>query len=151
VAVVLINPDQLGQLNAQFGLEPVDRALDELDRIVAATFTGEQLVAPVAERSYLLLLPGLTVRQALSVVERCRQQMDTTWFERNGARFRVTISCAVTEARQPDEAAVAADRLEAMQHEAKRYGRNRTFIQDGPHPSPAVLPSLALEPRTITV
>jgi PleD family two-component response regulator len=99
----------------------------------------------------LLLLPGLTAREALAVVERCRQQMDTTWFEHNGARFRVTISCALTEAQQPDQAALTAERLEAMLHEAKRYGRNRTFIQDGAHPAPAVLPSLALEPRTLIV
>ena len=57
----------------------------------------------------------------------------------------------MTEALRRDDAAVVADRLEAMLHEAKRYGRNRTFIQDGPHPVPAVLPSLALEPRTIVV
>ena len=94
IGVTLINPDQLGPLNAQFGLRAVDRALDELERIVDAAFTPPLKAVLTADRGYLLLLPGLTAREALAVAERCRQQMDTTWFEHAGARFRVTLSCS---------------------------------------------------------
>jgi hypothetical protein len=44
---------------------------------------------------------------------------------------------------------VLMTRTEATLREAKRYGRNRTFLHEGKYPTPVVPPNFALEEKRI--
>ena len=97
----------------------------------------------------MLLMPDVSPRDAVRLVERCRQQLDATRFRHGNEKFRLTVSCSVAASDRIEDAAALIARLEAMLHEAKRYGRNRTFFQEGDIPAPAVPPTLSIEPRVI--
>ncbi len=150
-SVAMLDPDQLGRLNDKFGRPTVDRALEELQRVVRAAMPGQSTAARTPEQIHVLLLPDLAPRAAVGVVEQCRQQIDSTWFEHDGERFRLTTSGAIVEGRPEDDAATLALSLRTLLNEAKRFGRNRTFFQEGKHPTPVVPPALAIDPRTVAV
>ena len=148
-SVAMIDPDDLGRANEQYGRVAINRALPILDRIINRNLPQGQTAARGTGPSYLLLLPDCSPREAVALVERCRQEIDATEFQHGDAAFRLTVSCAVGQTDYAEDAAALVARLEAMLNEAKRYGRNRTFFQDGSYPSPAVPPALAIEGQTV--
>jgi diguanylate cyclase (GGDEF)-like protein len=149
LSLAMIDPDHLGRLNEQHGRRSIDQALDNVERIVARDLKpGQQAIRPSGQ-SHLLFLPGIAPREAVNVVERCRQEIDATRFRHGDQEFRITVSCAVAEAQRGDDAGAVVARLEAMLNEAKRYGRNRTFFQEGNFPAPAVPPAMSIERRVV--
>ncbi|HEV2971201.1 MAG TPA: GGDEF domain-containing protein [Pirellulales bacterium] len=148
-SVAMIDPDQLGQLNEQHGRAVVDRALDVFDRIAQFGLQPGQIAARSKAQCRLLFLPGVALREAVKVVERCRQQIDATQFQCEEKPLRLTVSCAVALTDRTEAAAALIARLEAMLNEAKRYGRNRTFYQEGDYPAPVVPPALEIEGQRV--
>jgi hypothetical protein len=57
----------------------------------------------------------------------------------------------VVEAASRDTAASLCQRADAALREAKRYGRNRTFLYEGEYPTPVVPPSFSLEEKPLAV
>jgi diguanylate cyclase (GGDEF)-like protein len=149
LAAALIEPDHLDRLNSEHGPDTVNKALRVLDSIVNGELTAGQSAAQPSGDTYFLLLPDASPREAVRSVERCRQQINATRFRYGSAKFRLTVSCSVAASDRLDDAAPLVARLEAMLAEAKRYGHNRTFFQEGNIPAPAVPPTLSIEPRTI--
>jgi diguanylate cyclase (GGDEF)-like protein len=149
LAAALIEPDHLDRLNAEHGPETVNKALRVFDSIINGELTAGQSAAGTSGDTCLLLLPDASPREAVRFVERCRQQIDATRFRRGSAKFRLTVSCSVAASDRLGDAAPLVARLEAMLAEAKRYGHNRTFFQEGNIPAPVVPPTLSIEPRTI--
>jgi diguanylate cyclase (GGDEF)-like protein len=150
-SAAIIDPDQLGQLNERHGRTVVDRALKFLDSVVQDGLQPGQMTARPKAQSRLLFLPNVTPREAVNVVERCRQQIDATRFQSDEKRLRLTVSCAVAQTDRAETAPALVLRLEGMLNEAKRYGRNRTFYQEGDYPAPAVPPALAIEGQVVSL
>ncbi len=149
LAAAMIEPDHLDRLNGEHGQTIVSKALRVFDNIVKGELTAGQVATRPNGDIYLLLMPDVSPRDAVRVVERCRQQIDATRFRHGNEKFRLTVSCSVAASDRIEDAAALIARLEAMLHEAKRYGRNRTFFQEGDIPAPAVPPTLSIEPRVI--
>jgi diguanylate cyclase (GGDEF)-like protein len=149
LAAAMIEPDHLDRLNGEHGQTIVSKALRVLDSIVKGELTAGQVAARPNGDFYLLLMPDVSPRDAVRLVERCRQQIDATRFRQGNEKLRLTVSCSVAASDRIEDAAALIARLEAMLHEAKRYGRNRTFFQEGDIPAPAVPPTLSIEPRVI--
>jgi diguanylate cyclase (GGDEF)-like protein len=99
---------------------------------MAARFSGQR---------FLLLLPDVSPRDAATLVEKLRQTIEKSRFRHRGQEIRVTVSCAVTEASSADSPEALFARTEATLYEAKRYGRNRTFLHEGKYPTPVIPPS----------
>jgi hypothetical protein len=55
----------------------------------------------------------------------------------------------LTESLADDTANSLFARVELALHEAKRYGRNRTFIYEGQYPTPVVPPNFSLSEKRI--
>ena len=149
LAVALIEPDHLDRLTAEHGQTVVDRVLKAFDDIVTTGLAAGQTVARPDGDAYLLLLPEASPRDAVRVVERSRQQLDATRFRQGDKKLHLTVSCSVADSDRIEDAAPLVGRLEAMLAEAKRYGRNRTFFQEGDIPAPAVPPALSIKPQVI--
>ena len=74
--------------------------------------------------------------------------IEATEFQAATRTARITLSCGLTESTAEDTSQSLLDRLESTVREAKRYGRNRTFVHEGKYPTPVVPPNLALQPQT---
>lgn len=149
ISVAMIDPDHLNSLNERYTRERIDRSLAILEHSIAGELPKEHTLVRSNSRTRLYLLPKLPLRDAVNFVERHRQQIEATRFKFGGDELRITVSCAVAESEAKEGHAALIARLEAMLHEAKRYGRNRSFFQESGQPSPAVPPVLRIDGKTV--
>jgi len=149
LGVALVDVDGMGRINQQHG----HRLGSEILRAIAQVLRGEcassVTVARYSGQQFLLLFPDADVRTAVDTVERIRQIVELARFYRGETEIRVTVSAAAVEAAPGDSVEDLIERAETTLHEAKRYGRSRTFLHEGKFPAPVVPPTLSPEPRRI--
>ncbi len=151
MAMALIDVDEFARVNAKFGTPVGDRVLGSLGKFLAAEMREHGGAFRVAGETFALFFSESDLRFATDVAERIRQSLELTSFQYHDSQFRVTVSCGVTEAQADDSLESLISRLKTTVHEAKRYGRNRTFLHDGKFPTPVVPPNVPLEERQVAV
>jgi diguanylate cyclase (GGDEF)-like protein len=151
LAIGLVDLDRLRELNESHGLSVGDRILDAAALVVGAALRGTQRGARMSAQKFLLMFPDMPAREATNVLERIRQQLESTRFESGSSSISITLSCSVAETAPDDTMSTLLSRVETTLQEAKRYGRNRTFLHDGKFPAPVVPPVLSVESRTLTI
>lgn len=151
LCLAMIDIDYFAQLNQQFGHKLGDKFLGALGQLLASERRGEGTVARFAGQCFALVFPDVDIRLATNAVERIRQIIDLARFRCRDDQQRLTVSCAVTAAIVDDTTPTLLARAEAALGEAKRYGRNRTFLHEGKYPTPVAPPSFSLETREITL
>ena len=90
-------------------------------------------------------------QQIVEAVEMMRQLLEETRFEHDGERIEVTVSAAIAPSQPDDDVDSLVERLSNTLTEAKRYGRNRTFVHEGKFPTPVVPPNLKIDAGVIQV
>jgi len=149
--MAMLDIDAFTSLNERYGQHVCDRVLRAIAQLLSAESRSHSLAARFSGQRFILLFPDVDVRFTTSVVERIRQTVETARFRYDEEDIRVTISCAVIETTSEDTSDTLYTRAEATLHEAKRYGRNRTFLHDGKYPTPVVPPNLTLEEKYFEV
>jgi len=149
VSVAAVDVDALAELNRRCGSKAADRVLQDVAQLLAAECGPQSRVSRASGGTFLVLLPETDLRAATTLLERARQRLERTRFLANGETVEVTVSCGLTESGQSDASASLMERVEATLAEAKRYGRNRTFIHEGKFPTPVVPPNFEIEEREI--
>lgn len=147
----MIDVDEFGRVNERHGRDAGDRVLRATARLLTGESRNHLLAARYAGQRFVLLFPDVDLRFATNLVERIRQTIEMTRLEYRGKEIRLTVSCAVTEVGREDTSDTLYARAEATLHEAKRYGRNRTFYYEGKYPTPAVPPNFSLEERSVAI
>jgi diguanylate cyclase (GGDEF)-like protein len=145
----MIDMDEMGRLNERWGQDVGDRVLRATARILTAESRNHLIAARYSGQRFVLLFPDVDLRFATNLVERIRQTVELTLLKDRGEDVRVTVSCAVTEIRREETPETLYARAEATLHEAKRYGRNRTFFYEGKYPTPVVPPNFSLEEKFV--
>ena len=77
----------------------------------------------------MLTFPDTSARDALGVVEAIRRQIETLHIPAPAGEIGVTVSCSVAEAALEDTLPTLLGRVDSTLREAKRFGRNRTYLQ----------------------
>lgn len=149
LSVAAVDVDELGKLNSRCGSKASDRVLQDVAQLLAAECGPESRVSRASGGTFLVLLPGTDLRAATTLIERARQRLERTRFLAGGETVEVTVSCGLTESGQADASQSLMERVEATLAEAKRYGRNRTFVHEGNFPTPVVPPNFEIEQREI--
>mgnify|MGYP005839813279 CR=1 FL=1 len=149
LSAVMVDIDQFAQINARLGHRVGDRMLRALGHYFEAECQGHHTASRFAGQRFLFLLPDTDLRAAANFAERLRQCVELSEFRHQDELIRLTVSCAATSASAQDTTDRLVARLETTVREAKRYGRNRTFIHDGTYPTPVVPPRFALEARHV--
>lgn len=145
LVVALMDVDQTATLNQAHGHRRTDAALRAWGRMLQAKSSPDLVAARYSGQSFALLFFDGDLRSAVNTVEQLRQGLELTQFVDGDRSIRLTVSCGVTPATPADTLLSLRERLEATVHEAKRYGRNRTFLNEGKHPAPVIPPNFALE------
>jgi diguanylate cyclase (GGDEF)-like protein len=148
-SAALVDLDNFTQVNERFGQKAGDKVLRAVGQLLAAERQHGGTVARVAGQRFFLLFPDTDIRAATNAVERIRQTVELIHFRYGGEDLRLTVSCAVTEVDAEDNFAMLTTRTETTLREAKRYGRNRTFLHEGKYPTPVVPPNFALAEKHI--
>lgn len=149
--VAMIDMDEFARLNERYGREACDRILRAAAQLLTAESRNYSLAARYSGQRFLMLFPDTDLRFTTNAVERIRQTIEMARLDYRGQEIRVTVSCAVTEATPEDTSSTLYARAEATLREAKRYGRNRTFLHEGKYPTPVVPPNFTLEEKSIAL
>jgi len=151
LCVVMVDLDQFGHVNEQFGTKAGDRVLRAVGQLMAAEARDRATAARLCGQRFLLLFTDCDARLATNVAERVRQKIDVSHLRCGPSEIRVTVSCGVAPSEKEDTLATLLARAAATLKEAKRYGRNRTFAHDSGYPAPVVPPNLSLEENFLAV
>lgn len=149
MCMAAIDADRFTRINERYGIGTGDRMLHALAQLLIHEANHDNLVGRASGQRFVLLIPESDLRLATSAVERIRQMVEISHFQYRGEDIRITISCAVIEAGREETLASLFTRADVVIQEAKRYGRNRTFIYEGEYPTPVVPPNFPLEERSI--
>jgi diguanylate cyclase len=151
LTMAMIDVDEFGRLNDRVGRNVCDRILRAMAQLLKAVSHGHSVAARFSGQRFVLLFADVDLRFTTNVAERIRQTIETARFVSQGDDIRLTVSCGVVEATSEDTSDTLYARAEATLREAKRYGRNRTFIHEGKYPTPVVPPNFALEEKSVPI
>ncbi len=151
LTVAMIDLDEFKGINAKHGVAVGDRLIRAIARIVSATVGSEDLAARFQGQRFLVLFRDNPPRYATPLVEKIRQIIEEATFVHDGTETQLTASCAVSQCIDNDTAESLFARLNETLQEAKRYGRNRTFLQEDKYPAPVVPPNLEIKSQKIEI
>ena len=136
LTMAMIDIDGVGNLNEALGNEQVDGALNDVKALVLAADLGGGHVSEIDPQRFLLLLPTGAAEQSTELVEELRTAINELAVDAEHADLHLSASCAVANARPGDTARALVARAEAALSEAKQFGGNRTFLNEGDFPVP---------------
>jgi diguanylate cyclase (GGDEF)-like protein len=151
LCVAMIDIDRLAEANEQFGYRAGNEILKAIAQLLEANRSNNVRVARFSGQRFLLMFSDVDTASATSTVEHCRQTIDAAHFKHKDFDIRITVSCAVTRANNDDSPSSVLLRVESALREAKRFGDNRTFVQEGKYPAPVMPPKLSIETQHITI
>lgn len=149
LAAAMLDLDQFGRVNEQVGPSPAERLLVAIAEMLKSDAPNNAFVGRYSGDSFVLLLPDTDARQGANLAEKIRQGLEDTTFSAPEGPLQITVSCGVAGCSAQDTPDLLFARAEATLREAKRYGRNRSFVHEGKYPTPVVPPNLATTSRTI--
>jgi diguanylate cyclase (GGDEF)-like protein len=138
VSGILVDVDRVSKLNEARGLRAVDHllaAFGDLLRTQIRQKRGFDRVARFSGQGFWLFFGDTSARNAALGIERIRQTIEATSFRLSGGdSFELTASCAAAEIGKTESSTQFAARLRKLVGEAKKDGRNRSWVhdEDGP-------------------
>jgi len=126
LALALLDLDRFKSVNDRFGHLAGDLVLRELAAAVRPLVRAEQLLARIGGEELAVLLPGVTLENAVRFAEKIRAIVEARRIAFEGAPIAVTVSIGVAALEEADAGPdVLVARADARLYDAKRTGRNR--------------------------
>ncbi len=125
---VMIDVDNFGKFNKDFGYQVGDEVLRETSRVMKATLRDADVAARYGGEEFCILLPQTTVGEAFAIAQRIRQRIEKTPFSQR----QITVSIGVAAFSEkysmnstPEKLIEAAD---SALRQAKQNGKNNVQI-----------------------
>lgn len=127
LSVAMIDIDHFKDTNDHFGHAVGDRVLVELSTLMVQNLRSPDVVARYGGEEFALVLPETALPEAVVIIERLRETVESTSISTTSGEVHITISAGVaslpfTENISPAALLEAADR---SLYRAKSEGRNR--------------------------
>jgi diguanylate cyclase (GGDEF)-like protein len=147
LSILMLDLDHFKKVNDSFGHAAGDDALRALGRLMRTSFRESDVICRYGGEEFAVVLLNSDLDSAYAKAETFRRMVEQTDFSWNGRDIgRMTASVGVaccSEFDVPDQLVQASD---AALYQAKRMGRNSTFVCSGaPGVLPAVKPPTPLE------
>ncbi|TPJ77270.1 diguanylate cyclase [Mesorhizobium sp. B2-6-2] len=139
-AMLMCDIDRFKKLNDHLGHSEGDRCLVEVANIIQENVRRDcDLVARYGGEEFLVLLPGVSEEEAVSVAERVRKSVEAAALPNPGSRVSRSVTLSIGVAVQTADEAISPEQLQrqadAALYLAKQTGRNRVLLH---RPDPAV-------------
>ncbi|MCX5772937.1 MAG: diguanylate cyclase, partial [Candidatus Hydrogenedentes bacterium] len=140
LALVMLDIDHFKSANDTYGHAFGDRVLVETARILKAKARGTDVVARYAGDEFVILMPDTSLSEAITAIERIRQELAKHNASDGRNSVRVTFSAGIAAAEGPNAAStdILMRLADNALYEAKRTGRNRTCVSTSSCPAAAV-------------
>lgn len=122
-AVIALDIDHFKRVNDTYGHTAGDEVIQAVAQLMRDCSRPSDILCRNGGEEFLILLPGVGIREATGMAERLRRKMET---RRLGGALGITVSAGVAlwRPRGPDVEAVFQD-ADAALYAAKQQGRNR--------------------------
>ncbi len=142
LSVVVLDVDDFARINEEFGHRVGNEVLSAIAKVLAAETRTTGMSVRLSGKRFACILYNVEMAAAAMSAERLRQTLEQARFHHRKAEIRLTVSCGVTEASTRDTPETLLARAEAGLEQARRYGQNRTFSNDGTFPVPVPPPKI---------
>ncbi|MCE9599886.1 MAG: diguanylate cyclase [Spirochaetia bacterium] len=124
ICLLSLDLDHFKSINDQSGHRAGDEVLESVSSVIRGLGNGA-FASRWGGEEFLILLPGLTLPEAIDHAERIREVVSRSnfWF---GAR--VTVSIGVSQLQAGESIPIWLDRTDSALYRAKRQGRNRVEV-----------------------
>ena len=143
MALLLIDIDHFKAFNDTFGHLTGDQVLRLVAIALKQNVKGQDVAARYGGEEFAILLPGTSLRAALTVADHVRRAVMTKELMKRSTGEhlgRVTVSVGVAVLRKGESAQSVIERADNCLYAAKRCGRNRVMCETDPEVA-AVAPS----------
>ncbi len=124
--LLMIDLDHFKQVNDAHGHPTGDDVLRGVADSLSRTFLRKSdFVARYGGEEFVVILNETTLASAIMLADRFRGTLRTVEFQKNGARFHVTVSIGVAELQPGEAPETWVERADRALYEAKRAGRDR--------------------------
>lgn len=121
--VMLLDIDHFKSINDTYGHAVGDEALRRVARCARETLRTRDVLGRVGGDEFMLLLPGASVDDALTIAERISDAVDAA--VQTGDAFALSLSFGVVQVEPGESLESAQHRADLALYEAKRLGRRR--------------------------
>ncbi|MBN8487165.1 MAG: GGDEF domain-containing protein [Burkholderiales bacterium] len=125
LAVVLLDVDDFKHINDRHGHAAGDALLQTLGQVLPASLRRSDLAARWGGEEFAVVLPGVARSDALRIVERLRQAVESTPIVAAGQSLRCTVSIGVAAPGPGDNLDDLLRRADQAMYLAKTGGKNR--------------------------
>lgn len=128
MSFVLIDIDDFGKFNKDFGVLVGDEVLRQAVKAMTSTLRGEDVAARYGGEEFCVLLPQTSLKEAVAIAERMRQSVEKIDFPSR----RITISLGVTTfSRDVSTSETIIKTADEALRKAKQSGKNTVrFFED---------------------
>jgi diguanylate cyclase len=133
VTLAMVDIDHFRNFNNTWGHQTGDQVLRYVASVLGRTGAPPRLAARYGGEEFAVILPGETVRSAMTIMEEAREEVASRVLKRRSTNEdlgAITISIGIAQ-RRPGEATTAViERADQALYASKRGGRNRTSSAD---------------------
>jgi diguanylate cyclase (GGDEF)-like protein len=122
LAVVMFDIDHFKRVNDRYGHQAGDAVLARLAEVVRAELRGGDRLVRYGGEEFLVIAPGIGLKQAAALASRLRRMVAATRFE---ALPRITCSFGACAYEKDADADALIRRVDDLLYAAKQAGRNR--------------------------
>jgi diguanylate cyclase (GGDEF)-like protein len=128
LAVLMADLDLLRNINNIYGHLAGDAVLAGVGKLIRETIADKDLAARFGGEEFALVLPGVTLEQALDLAEELRQRIEDAAFEVPTSPLPINATISIGVAGFPDDGTTMVDLIhqaDVAVYQAKLGGRNR--------------------------
>ncbi len=125
LSVIMADLDNFKSVNDTYGHQAGDQVLVAFAQVMQASIRQEDLAARFGGEEFIVMLPGITLEQAVILGERLRELLSN--LKLPPLKTGVTASFGITQYRPDDTLESLVNRADAALYAAKAAGRNRVM------------------------
>lgn len=130
LSIVMLDVDSLGKVNDTYGYDIGDKLLIDLAKLVMNSIrSNSDWVGRLSGEEFIIVLNETELKNAYTVAEKIRKQIENVTFNYGNINMKVTASCGVYRITDHDiNISDLISKVSKNLDKAKKSGRNRTII-----------------------
>lgn len=125
IGIILVDIDDFKKINDNYGHLIGDDVLRDFSTIISQCLRKSDFVGRYGGEEFLIVLPGLDLKESINVAERIRLSLESEVFNFGGFSLKLTASFGVTVLRKGEDIKTSLQRADDALYDAKKSGKNR--------------------------